>query len=119
MATARADKAMSALKRLKALLVPRRARRIMPAAVGVSKAIFGTTILGLSDARLRSLRNEVIQAVVGHKGNHAALELITTLLLDATKSDPKVASDQGAIMVVKRLIERDKGVVETIDEVDL
>ena len=97
----------------------RKARRIMPAAVGISKAIFGTTITGLSAARLRSLRNEVIQTVMGHRKPHAAPELIATLLLDATKSDPKIASDQGAIMVVKRLIERDKGVVETVNEVRL
>ena len=87
---------MSALKRVKALLVPRKARRIMPAAVGISKAIFGTTITGLPETSLRSLRNEVIQTVMGHKKTHAAPELITTLLMDATKSDPKVASDQGA-----------------------
>ena len=61
----------------------------------------------------------MIQTVMGHKKTHAALELITTLLLDATKSDPKVASDQGAIMAVKRLLERDEWVVESVDEVRL
>ena len=88
MARIRADKAVSALKRVKALLVPRKARRIMPAAVGISKATFGTTITGLSEARLKALRTKLIQTVMGHKKPHAAPELITTLLLDASRSDP-------------------------------
>ena len=71
----------------------------MPAAVGITKAIFGTSIIGMLDVILGSLRTEVIQATMGHRKPHAALELITTLILDK-RSDPGIASDQAAILTV-------------------
>ena len=112
----RVSRAAQALKRVRTLRIPRRASRLMPAAVGITKAIFGTSITGIPTAMLKGLRTKVIQAAMGHKKPHAAPELITTLLLN-DRSDPGIASDQAAILTVKRLTQRDPGVVRTINEV--
>ena len=89
----------------------------MLAAVGVAKAIFVTNITGTPKACIKALRTAVIQTAIGHKKPHSAPELITTLILEASRSDLGIASDQAAIMTVKRLIERDPGALETINEV--
>ena len=92
----RAGKAAMALRRIGSLAVPRKAKRQMPEVSPRQSSVQASR--EVPSACMKTLRTAVIQAAMGHKKPHSALELITTLILEAGHADPGIASDQAAIM---------------------